>query len=137
MLKEITEIKSILGGYSDLSPEDRDRAVSFAMAKCIAYKMELPSSEVSGTLRLIYKERYEMMAKDKISEVNESYPVDVTSCLDLIYRIWEARYRAAFDPKLLNVRRLLGAAEISTIPPRFEEMSEKCCQAADRISNIF
>ena len=76
---------------SEIPLELRGPAVEFLVAREIAFRLQLPSSKVDN-VRLFYGTNHTPVAKEMVSSVNEQYPLDVHSTIELVYRIWFHRY---------------------------------------------
>lgn len=102
---------------SEIALEQRGPLVEFILAKEIAYRLQLPASKLDD-VRLFFGTNHTPVVKNMVSCVNECFPIDVTSTVELAYRIWMYRYTVCHCSSSFGQR----IADQCDLPPRYVEI---------------
>lgn len=81
------------------SPLQRSRIIAMGIASAIAYGLQLPTSPVVN-VDLNYFESHEAMVEKLVSNINETFILDVKLIMTLIESIYKLRYNMVFQPDL-------------------------------------
>ena len=86
--------------------EDRSYFTSLALARAIGYWLAMPSAPVDNPY-VYFQEQHQAAVELMIGEVNERIVVDFASTVDLVAKVWVARYRICFEAFNSSVRDFL------------------------------
>lgn len=104
---------------SEIPMEQRGPVIEFLLAKEIAYRMPLPASKLDD-VRMYYGTNHGPLVKNMVSCVNEGFPIDVLSTVELAYRIWMYRYSVCHCSSSFGQRFV----DQSDMPPRYAVVRE-------------
>lgn len=102
---------------SEIPLEMRGPVVEFAIAREIAYRLPLATSKVDS-VRLFFSTNHAPLLNSMVSSINEQYPLDVHSTIELAYRIWLYRYNLCHNA--MAFKRVDRFAD--EIAPRYMEV---------------
>ena len=91
-----------------VSEDDRRLLTLAAVAKGIAYAIPLPGQRVES-IRQYYVSNCEPLVTMALSDVNELRVLNVRLALDFTFQIYRARYAVAYDPRAVDLHKLVDS----------------------------
>ena len=109
-----------------LSPDDRKSAIGFALARGIAYALDVPRSPVTNA-RMFYIEQLQTTVQQFLSEVVEFYAFSLPSVERLTEQLWSMRYKLVHCPDFATDKSLVALCsafdkETEILTPRVREL---------------
>lgn len=91
---------------SNLHLEDRKYIVALAVSRAIGYNLSLPTSAVDSSGKY-FNDNHKDIVEHTLVDINEVSVINIQECYELTFKIWKMRYELVFNPRAMEVTRML------------------------------
>lgn len=91
---------------SNLHLEDRKYLVALAISRAIGYNLALPTSAVESHSKY-FNDTHKDVVENTLVDINEMSVINIQECFELTFKIWKMRYQLVFNPRALDVIKML------------------------------
>lgn len=91
---------------SNLHLEDRKYLIALGISRAIGYNLALPTSAVESYSKY-FNDTHKDVVENVLVTINEMSVINIQECYELTFKIWKMRYELVFNPRALDVCRML------------------------------
>ena len=94
------------------------------VAEHCSYRITLPTSPVEDPAAY-FRTHCKIMCMERLAEINEHLVFNLDTACDLVFNLWQIRYRLVYRPDLPSVDRLVKLASASGL---IDQKHAEVCQ---------